>query len=134
MVLSIENLNFNLGFENVFLSASVFVSLGFIIVFSILIIRIIKGMIVYINNNNSPKLETKAKIIDKRGDVSMYHHTNGTGHIHNSSSTTYYISFELSTNERLELRVPKDKYGLLIVGDNGILKYQGTRFLSFDRN
>ncbi len=133
MVSSVENLDFINGFDSIFSTASIFVGLGFIIVFSIIIFRITKGLIVFINNNNSPILEVRAKIIDKRGDVSIYHHNNGSGHISNSSSTTYYISFELNTNERLELKVPKDKYGLLICGDCGTLKYQGTRFLSFDR-
>ncbi|MGO4106596.1 DUF2500 family protein [Paenibacillus sp. YAF4_2] len=34
---------------------------------------------------------------------------------------------------RVELAVRGDKFGLLVVGDKGILSYQGTRFKNFER-
>lgn len=33
----------------------------------------------------------------------------------------------------MELRVPGDAYGLLVEGDTGILSFQGTRYLGFER-
>lgn len=121
------------GFNTAFSSIGFIVGLGFLIVLTIIILRIIKGMMIFVSNNNSPKVSIEAKIIDKRGDVSIYRHSNASGHVSNSSSTTYYISFELITHERIELKVPHDQYGLLIIGDSGTLNYQGTRFLSFER-
>ena len=35
--------------------------------------------------------------------------------------------------DRLELRLPGREYGLLTEGDTGLLTFQGTRYLSFER-
>ena len=33
-----------------------------------------------------------------------------------------------------ELVVPSSEYGFMVEGDQGTLTFQGTRYLSFDRN
>jgi hypothetical protein len=33
----------------------------------------------------------------------------------------------------MELSVPSSEFGLLIVGDEGVLSFQGTRYLGFER-
>lgn len=35
--------------------------------------------------------------------------------------------------DRMELRVSGSEYGMLVEGDYGILSFQGTRYLGFDR-
>ena len=42
-------------------------------------------------------------------------------------------TFEVESGDRMELRVPSNEYGYLIVGDQGDLSFQGTRCLSFNR-
>lgn len=44
-----------------------------------------------------------------------------------SSYTTYYVTFEVESGDRIELIVPDREYGLMVEGD------QGTRYISFDR-
>ena len=50
-----------------------------------------------------------------------------------SSSTTYYVTFELDSSDRVELRMKGAEYGMLIEQDRGRLTFQGTRYLGFKR-
>lgn len=108
--------------------------IGFIVVLGVILYCVFKGALQWNKNNNSPKLTVEAKVIGKRLDVSHHRHTgvNQTDH-HYSSSTTYYITFELSSLERIEFHVKDSDYGMLAEGDRGRLTYQGTRYLGFDR-
>lgn len=53
--------------------------------------------------------------------------------MHTSTSTSYYITFEVESRDRTELYVRSDEYGLLVIGDYGKLTFQGTRYLGFER-
>ena len=83
----------------------------------------------WVSNNNSPRLSVDAKIVDKRS--STHHHRHANGHHHHSHS--YYITFEVQSGDRMELHVPRSEFGLLVVGDAGVLSFQGTRYLGFER-
>lgn len=50
-----------------------------------------------------------------------------------SASTSYYATFEVESGDRMELQLSGQEYGQLAEGDTGVLSFQGTRFLSFDR-
>ncbi|MCU0523467.1 MAG: DUF2500 domain-containing protein [Elainella sp. Prado103] len=80
--------------------------------------------------NNQQPIQTVAAII-----VTKRTHVSGSGG-HNTSSltqTSYYCTFETRSGERVELRLSGREYGLLAEGDRGMLRYQGTRYLEFDR-
>jgi hypothetical protein len=49
-------------------------------------------------------------------------------------STHYYVTFEVESGDRMELSLSGHEYGLLAEGDTGHLSFQGTRYLSFERN
>jgi len=103
----------------------------FVIVIVTFIIGIGNGVKEWSSNNNSLLVTVEATIVDKRTDV--YHsHDNNT----NSTSrhSTYYITFELRSGERIELTVPVKEYGMLVIGDYGKLTHQGTRYKGFERN
>lgn len=68
----------------------------------------------------------------KRENVSVHHH-HGNGAGHTTRSTTYYAAFEFDGGDRMELRLSGRAYGLLAEGDAGLLTFQGTRFLDFQR-
>lgn len=53
--------------------------------------------------------------------------------MHNSSSTTYYVTFEVESGDRIEFRMQGNQYGILVEGDRGKLTFQGTRYLEFRR-
>ena len=83
-------------------------------------------------NNKSPVLSVAAVVVTKRTDV---HHQLDTsnGRNNNSSPTTYYVTFEVESGDRIELKVSGKEYGMLVEQDSGILTFQGTRYLDFER-
>ena len=104
--------------------------LFFIAFFCLFIFTIVKNVKEWSNNNKQPIIPVDSTIISKRTNVSHHHH--GDTHT-TSSSTTYYVTFQFDNGERLELRVPGEQYGLMAEGDKGVLSFQGTRFISFER-
>lgn len=81
-------------------------------------------------NNHSPRLTVPVTIVSKRTHVSVHHHGGDTMHHH---SSTYYVTFQVSSGDRMELQVAGNEYGFLVEGDRGNLTFQGTRFLDFER-
>lgn len=106
----------------------------FFIVVGTIIIRAVKGMSTWHKNNQSPVLTVNAKVITKRTNVCTHHqhHGNNQG-MHTSSSTSYYVTFEVKSGDRIELRVSGQEFGLLVEGDYGELTFQGSRYKSFER-
>lgn len=86
---------------------------------------IIRGFSTWTTNNAADVITSPATVLDKRTEV-----WGGSGDT--SSSTNYYVTFELANSTRIELPVRSDKFGLIVVGDHGQLTYQGTRFKEFN--
>ncbi len=100
----------------------------FFLVMGMFIVTIIRNIGEWVNNNNSPRLSVDAKIVGKRMKT---HHHHSNGHHHHTHS--YYITFEVQSGDHMELKVPRIEYGLFVEGDEGVLSFQGTRFLGFER-
>ena len=101
----------------------------FVIIWFVLFCWIIgKGIAQFIENENSPVLTGPATIVDMRRKT---HHHHGNGHNHHTHS--YHITFEKEDGERLELKVKRNEYNELTIGDRGVLTHQGTRYKSFER-
>ena len=47
--------------------------------------------------------------------------------------TWYYATFQVESGDRMEFAVDGMEYGMLAEGDMGKLSFQGTRYLSFER-
>ena len=73
-------------------------------------------------NDASPRLTSDATVVTKRTHVWGDH-----------SRTTYFATFQFESGDRLELEIPRDRFGYLVEGDKGKLHFQGTRFLDFER-
>ena len=120
------------GFSSLF---PIFFFIIFAIVITSFIISTIRGVSQWSSNNKQPILDVDCKVVSKRTQVS--HHagsTDANGHHHSgSSSTTYYITFEFESTDRMEFKVNGSDYGLICENDYGKLKFQGTRFLEFKR-
>lgn len=84
-------------------------------------------------NNKSPRIAVPATIVAKRTHMSGHHHSHGIEGMHHSHSTYYYVTFQMDTGDRMELHVPRNEVGLLVEGDHGMLTFQGSRYLSFER-
>ena len=131
-------MGFGFGFSNFgtgFNIMGVFVTLMFVVVFGLFIVVAVKGISQWNKNNHSPRLTVPATIVAKRTNVSHHHHHNhgGTGMHHTTHSTTYYVTFQVESGDRMELHVAGSEYGMLIEGDRGNLSFQGTRYLGFER-
>ena len=109
----------------------------FFIVFGLIlctvIVTLIKGLKEWNNNNHSPRLTVPATVVAKRTDVTHHRHRGANDHHHYHTSTTYFVTFEVESGDRMELRLEGHEYGLLVEGDEGKLSFQGTRYLGFER-
>lgn len=114
------------GFEIIFF-------IMFFLIFGMFIVTVIRGIMQWNKNNHSPKLTVDATVVTKRTNVSRHHHHDANGAGHTSTSTTYYVTFQVESGDRMELHVNGNEYGMLVEGDYGKLSFQGTRYLGFER-
>ena len=121
-----------MGFGMAFDLFPVMFVIVFVIVIGMFIFTAVKGVGTWNKNNNSPRLTVPAVVTAKRTDVS--HHHGGAHGEHLSSSTWYYATFQVESGDRMEFSVSGAEYGLLAEGDQGRLSFQGTRYLSFERD
>lgn len=101
----------------------------FFLVISVFIITFVSMIGEWISNESSPRLTVDATIVAKRDQ--MHRHRSSNGHSHRSYS--YYVTFQFESGDRMELRIPSHEFGLLVEGDVGKLTFQGTRYISFER-
>lgn len=120
------------GFEIVF-------TLIFLIVIGIFVLAIIKGIGQWNKNNQSPRLTVQASVVTKRTSVTHHQQPNagdatGAHGFHTTTSTVYYVTFQVESGDRMELKMRGTEYGMLAEGDQGRLSFQGTRYLGFERS
>lgn len=100
--------------------------LTFLLVFGIILVQLIRGVMQWGHNNAQPRLTVEATVVSKRNQ----HHHNGQTH---TSSTSYYVTFQVESGDRMEMHLSGQEYGMLAEGDRGRLTFQGTRYLGFER-
>ena len=123
-------------FENGFETMQILVPIVFLVVIGIILTMAVKGIIVWNKNNHSPRLTVDAVIVSKREDVSGHSHTmvgNSTGIHGYHTYTSYYVTCQFDSGDRLEFSIEGTEYGMLAEGDRGKLTFQGTRYLGFER-
>lgn len=108
---------------------SILFTLVFLLIFILVLATAVRSFSQWHKNNRAPRLTVEAAVVAKRNHV--FHHNQGT---HLSTSATYYVTFEVASGDRMELPVPSSEFGYLVEGDHGLLTFQGTRFLSFERS
>lgn len=104
----------------------------FAIVIGSFIYVIIKGAKTSRYNNAQPVLTVWAKAVSKRTDITNHSYNNNNMNNY-SSSTRYYVTFEVESKDRMELTVSGEEFGMLSEGDTGKLTFQGTRYKGFER-
>ena len=120
------------GFDFGFGMFGIMFTLMFILVFGIFIVTIVRGIGQWNKNNNSPRLTALTTVVSKQSHTSHHHHNTG-GHHHTHHSTSYYVTFQVDSGDRMELHMTGQEYGMLVEGDKGYLTFQGTRYLGFER-
>ena len=111
----------------------------FVLIVAGFVITIGKGIGTWNKNNHSPRLTVTAKVVSKRTDVSHHSHgmagdVTGAHGYTTTSSTWYYVTFQVESGDRMEFSVSGGEYGMLAEGDMGRLSFQGTRYLAFERS
>ena len=102
------------GFEIVF-----FLIFGVIAV--MILVTVFRGLSQWNKNNHSPRT--------KRQNISRHH----SGDHMSTTSSRYYVAFQVESGDRMELQMTGPEYGMLAEGDRGRLTFQGTRYVSFER-
>ena len=111
------------GFDALF---SILFPLVFLVVLGMILFTIVGNLRTWGKNNASPRLTVPATVVAKRMNVSRHHTMAHT-------FTTYYVTFQVESGDRMELEVGGSDYGMLVEGDTGKLSFQGTRYLEFER-
>ena len=137
---------FSLWFYGYFNPSYLFIML-FSILFPILFLlfigmfffALISNLRTWNKNNHSPRLTVPATVVAKRTDVSHSSSANagdmsGAHGYDTSTFTSYYVTFQVESGDRMEFEVDGSDYGLLVQGDIGKLSFQGTRYLGFERS
>ncbi len=113
--------------------------LVFLLALGTILFALVGNLRTWNKNNHSPRLTVQAAVVAKRTQVSRHRNANagdatGAHGYTTSSVTTYYVTFQVESGDRMELQVDGAEYGMLVEGDTGKLSFQGTRYLSFQRD
>ena len=122
-----------MGFGFGFAAFEVMFTIVFVIVIGTFVVTAVRGIGQWNKNNNSPRLTVPATVVAKRTNVTRHRHGGANGHHHHHTSTSYYVTFQVDSGDRMELDMAGEEYGLLVEGDRGNLSFQGTRYLGFER-
>ena len=122
-----------MGFAMGFDMFGIMFTIVFVLVIGTFIATAVRGIGQWNKNNNSPRLTVPATVVAKRTNVTRHRHNGANGHHHHHTSTSYYVTFQVESGDRMELEMTGPEYGLLVEGDHGNLTFQGTRYLGFER-
>lgn len=81
-------------------------------------------------NDRKPIQIVPAQVVAKRTHVSS---SQSALNDRTETTTTYFVTFEIESGKRAEFHVSDNDFGLLIEQDRGKLKFQGSRYLGFER-
>ena len=82
----------------------------FVMVFGMIIFQFVTGIGTWHKNNQSPRLSVSATIVAKRENITHHSHANagdlsGTHGYHSTSSTSYYVTFQVASGDRMNCRL-----------------------------
>lgn len=115
----------------------------FFIIFALVVVVFISALAEKImtlhHNTNSPRLTVDATVAAKHTSTAQHRHMNagdpsGASGYHTAFSTTYYVTFQVESGDRMVFTVSSYDYSMLVEGDTGKLTFQGTRYMEFVRD
>ena len=109
------------------------VTVVFVLIFGVMIYVVVQAIARKQKNDASPRLTVLARVVPRRQEVT-HHARNMNDGILRSSTTRYFVTFQVESGDRLELQLDGSDFGMLAEGDEGRLSFQGTRFLEFQRS
>lgn len=109
-------------------------TLVFVLVIGLFIYAVVQAIARKQKNDASPRLTVLARVVSRRQEVTHHARNMNDGVYHTSSTTRYFVTFQVESGDRLELELDGSDFGMLAEGDEGRLSFQGTRFLDFQRS
>jgi len=106
----------------------------FVLIFGVMIYALVQAILRKQKNDASPRLTVLARVVSRRQEVTHHTQNRGDGILHTSSTTRYFVTFQVESGDRMELELDGSDFGMLAEGDEGRLSFQGTRFLDFQRS
>ena len=106
----------------------------FVLIFGVMIYAVVQAILRKQKNNASPRLTVLARVVSRRQEVTHHTQNRGDGILHTSSTTRYFVTFQVESGDRMELELDGSDFGMIAEGDEGRLSFQGTRFLGFQRS
>ena len=91
----------------------------FLAILAMVIVNALRGVRQWNTNNQAPVLSVFATVVAKREEFSYHHHHNNMAM--NTGSTSYYLTFEVESGDRMEFRVSGRESGMLVEQDFGTL-------------
>ena len=121
-----------------FLAFEIIFTVFFCLAAVVVLFGIVRTVIGWHKNNRSPRLTVEAAVAAKRTDVTHTQNANagditGAHGFTATTHTTFYVTFEVESGDRMEFAVRGEDFGQLAEGDRGRLSFQGTRYLGFAR-
>lgn len=102
---------------------------AFVAILGMILVTFVRELSQRNRNNHSPRLTVEATVVTKRQNISRHH----SGDHMSTTSSWYYVTFQVESGDRMELQMTGPEYGMLAEGDRGRLTFQGTRYVSFER-
>lgn len=106
----------------------------FVLIFGVMIYALVQAILRKQKNDASPRLTVLARVVSRRQEVTHHTQNRGDGILHTSSTTRYFVTFQVESGDRMELELDGSDFGMIAEGDEGRLSFQGTRFLDFQRS
>ena len=96
--------------------------------FGVFGLAVARGIVTWNKNNHCSRITAPAVIVAKRTNVIRHNHVNagdttGAHGFHTDTHTTYYVTFQFESGDRMEFQVYGSEYGMLAEGDEGKLTF-----------
>ena len=118
---------FGVGFDLFSTLFPIFFTIIFVFIIGTMIAMLVRGAKEKRKNDASPRLSVPATVVTKRTNVSHRHHNGANDMDYCTTDTTYYVTFQVESGDRMELRMSGRDYGMLFEGDRGTLHFQGRQ-------
>lgn len=121
-----------MGFESLWLfdlMGTVF-PVFFVMIIGIVILSVGRELLGWKRNLTKPVLTVSSHIVSRR----MYIQQRQLNDTATTTTTLYYVTFEVESGDRLEFKVNGEQYGMCSEGDSGKLTFQGIRYIGFERD
>lgn len=107
---------------------SVLMKLIFILMVGIVIAKIIGHCLQWNYKQQLPRCTVIATVVSKRTSIIYLSDTD-----HHHTSRRYFVTFKMKNGDRMEFCVSAPEYMRLTENNKGMLSFQGTRYMEFER-